>query len=167
MTIPDSVTNMLYSVFDGCTSLTTAVIGDSVDNLRSCLFRGCTSLSSVTVGGGVTVVGDLVFMGCTSLTSVTLPSGLTNVGVRVFEGCVKLASIGMEESLGGLYSSVDGVLMGVDAKMHLPTVLVAYPNAKGAVFSVPVGVLSIREYAFSCCTSLEQITFSDSVTSIG
>ena len=45
VTIPDSVTEIGGSAFEGCTSLTNIVIPDSVTEIDDSAFEGCTSLT--------------------------------------------------------------------------------------------------------------------------
>ena len=51
VTIPDSVTTIDGSAFEGCDSLTSVTIGNSVTSIGSYAFRDCTSLTSVTFEG--------------------------------------------------------------------------------------------------------------------
>jgi len=56
-------------------------------------FQGCNSLTSAIIPNGITNVGPVAFSNCTSLTSVTLPETLTNVGMGAFMGCTNLNNI--------------------------------------------------------------------------
>jgi hypothetical protein len=47
------------------------IIPDSVTTIGDSAFQGCTSLTSVTIPDSITSIGDWAFWGCTSLTSVT------------------------------------------------------------------------------------------------
>ena len=69
--IPNSVTSIRSSLFQGCTGLTSVTIPNSVTSIGSSAFQGCTNLTSVTIGDGVTSIGSSAFQGCTGLTSVT------------------------------------------------------------------------------------------------
>ncbi|WP_321437231.1 leucine-rich repeat domain-containing protein [uncultured Bacteroides sp.] len=60
------------------------------------------------------------------------------------------------------YSSVQGVLFSKDC-----TKLIAYPNAKTNIYTLPNSVTSIGNYAFDGCTELASIDIPNSVTSIG
>ena len=42
ITIPDSVTSIGYSAFEGCTGLTSITIPDSVTSIGNCAFLGCS-----------------------------------------------------------------------------------------------------------------------------
>ncbi len=68
--IPDSVTRIGISAFEGCRSLTSIMIGDSVTSIMSGAFIDCSSLTSITIPDSVTSIGDSAFYGCTSLKTI-------------------------------------------------------------------------------------------------
>ena len=70
LAIPDSVTSIGCSAFDGCTSLTSITIPDSVTSIGDRAFYGCYSLTSITIPNSVTSIGKWAFYECSSLTSV-------------------------------------------------------------------------------------------------
>ena len=83
--IPDSVIHYgkVYAVnyigssaFNGCTSLTSLVIGNSVTSIGSRAFLGCTSLTSIEIPNSVTYIGKYAFYGCTNLKTARVPNGL-------------------------------------------------------------------------------------------
>ena len=84
--IPDSVTEIGYGAFYGCTSLTSVVIPNSVTEIGWEAFYGCTSLTSVVIPDSVTEIGRNAFYGCTSLTSVVIPDSVTQIGWEAFAG---------------------------------------------------------------------------------
>ena len=55
--------------------LTEYVIPDGVTEIRTSAFEGCTSLQSVTIPDSVTKIGKAAFAGCTNLQIVTIPRG--------------------------------------------------------------------------------------------
>ena len=183
--IPDSVTSIGRYVFSGCESLTEIVIPDSVTSIGDCAFYDCKSLAEITIPDSVTEIGDSTFSGCTSLSKVDLPKNLTGIYSGVFSGCTSLAEITIPDSVISIdrsafsgctslaeitvspdnknYSSVDGVLFNKDGSE-----LIVYPKGNGrSAYTVPDGVTSISDSAFSGCTSLKEIVIPDSVTAIG
>ena len=77
-------------IFKNNTSITSVVIPNSVTSIGSSAFEGCTGLKSVTIPDSVTSIGYSAFSGCTSLTSVTIPDSVTSIGNDAFYRCTSL-----------------------------------------------------------------------------
>ena len=92
-TIPEGVTSIYESVFNGCSSLVSIVIPKGVTEIGSTAFYKCSSLTSIIIPEGVTYIGRSAFSGCSSLTSITIPEGVTNINDSVFYNCLSLSSI--------------------------------------------------------------------------
>ena len=115
--LPDSITTISDSAFDGCTvlasinlpeglttiegvafgstAITSIVIPASVQQIGDRAFFGCGKLKSVTIGQGSTVytIGYNVFALCSSLESIVIPSGVTRIGQEAFYLCKNLETI--------------------------------------------------------------------------
>ena len=159
--IPDSVTNIGWYVFEGCTNLTSITIPGSVTSIGDWAFYGCDSLTSVTLLDGVTTIGYQAFEFCDNLTSITIPSSVTSKGWYAFSYCTSLKSIHVDAA-NTAYTSENGVLFNKDK-----TELLQYPLGKTDVsYTIPDSVTSIAWEAFSGCTGLKSITIPGSVTVI-
>jgi GH24 family phage-related lysozyme (muramidase) len=76
------VRNIGSNAFARNPSLTAIIIPDSVTGIEDSAFEGC-GLTSVTMGSGLRSIGNNAFAD-NQLTSLTLPAGLANIGNGVF-----------------------------------------------------------------------------------
>jgi len=72
------------SAFASCTSLESIAIPEAVTVIEQSTFNGCKALSSVTMGNDVTSIGITAFYN-TSLTTIALPEALTTIGQSAFQ----------------------------------------------------------------------------------
>ena len=167
LTLPDAldghaVTAIGDYAFYECYKLTSATIPDSVTSIGDGAFCQCWYLTSVTIPDSVTSIGDWAFSFCHSLTSVTIPDSVTSIGANPFAHCSSLTLIAVSPDHPVL-AVIDGVLFSKADKR-----LVCYPYAfTASSYSVPQGVESIGDSAFSGCYELTSVAIPDSVTFIG
>ena len=81
--IPDGITTIEESVFDGCTSLTSVMLPASVNTIGLTAFRNCSSLETISMEG-VEFIAKYAFSGCDRLYSADLPS-VTTIDSYAFE----------------------------------------------------------------------------------
>ena len=159
--IPSSVTSIGHSAFLRCGGLNSVTIPGSVTSIGLGTFYLCGQLTDVTISPGVTSIGSRAFESCFRLSSITLPPSIVSISSSAFDDCLDLRSIDVEsENLD--YASVEGVLL--DAAR---STLVRCPEGKSGFYSIPKGVATIGDRAFSACGSLTNVDFPASITNIG
>ena len=97
VTIPQKVTSIGYSAFEGCTALDPLIINGPT-LIGEHAFTGCKSLTSLTLCPDIQTIGDYAF-DVTSLKTVTLPKNLTSIGKYAFACCSELESITIPEKV--------------------------------------------------------------------
>lgn len=121
-------------------------------------FRGNSNIIAFTelrYFTGLTSIPGWAFSECFNLWEIIIPDGVTSIGDAAFNRCSGL------KEFKGKFASVDGRCLVVDEK------LISFAQYGLTEYTIPDGVMSIGDYAFSDCDSLTSVTIPDSVTSIG
>lgn len=115
LSIPDGITSISESLFQGCGNITSLELADSVKSIGNHAFNNCVGLTSITIPSGITSIGDNAFISCDNLTTATLPTfaldyisknklqnvvinGGTSIDERAFYNCANLKSIEMNSA---------------------------------------------------------------------
>jgi hypothetical protein len=182
ITMPCSVTIIGNSAFAGCYRLQDVAIPDNVITLGNEAFASCYGLTNISIPGSVTIIGENAFAGCfgtttitigenvaiigsgafyaTNITSIIIPDNVITIGVSAFTACSRLREF-IVSAQSKNYDTIDGVLFNKDK-----SILIAYPNAKSSVYTIPESVSIINSCAFRLCNNLTDITIPDGVTII-
>ena len=83
LVIPNSVTEIGYSAFYGCSGLTSIEIPNSVTSIGGSAFYNCSGLTSVTIPNSVTSIGSSAFSN-TNLSTLIVGTGVLSFGTDAF-----------------------------------------------------------------------------------
>lgn len=157
VTFPNSLTSIGSFTFASCTSLTQISIPPAVKSISGFAFYNCSNLSSVAISESVTSIGEYAFAFC-DFASITIPKGIISIGGAAFSICENLSLINVDEQ-NEHFKSIDGNLFSKDG-----STLLQYAIAKTAsTFAIPNGVETIKKCAFRNCSSLTTVYMPDSL----
>lgn len=118
------------NAFRNCTGLYTANIPESVTYLGATAFEGCTRLGVCYMNESqIESIHASTFVGCSEMTQVTLPSTLTYIGEWAFHNCTNLITVQCEattppEVYSGAFDDTSNI------RLYVPSASVsAYQNS--------------------------------------
>ena len=125
-------------------------------------FSECFGLVEIEIPESVTTIEDHAFQSCRNLEYIHIPASVSYIGDGAFSAWTdNLKNITVDED-NQSYKSFEGNLYTKDGQ-----VFIRYAVANESTsFTVPEGVVTIGEGAFSCANNLESITLPGSVRTI-
>lgn len=165
--------------FSGCSGLTgEMVIPNSIVTIQDFAFNGCSGLTSVIIGNSVTSINYSSFQSCLGLTSITIPASVTFISCGAFNDCSNLSILeynaincGMSNNCWTHHwlsncSSLSSIIIGNDVQV-IPDSFVSGCSSLTSVF-IGNSVVSIGNNAFHNCSNLSgELIIPNSVTYIG
>ena len=86
ITIPQTVTSVGKSAFEGCGFMPITILGE-LKQVGEQAFDGCTKLTKISLGEGITEIAFRAFADCSGVTELTVPKSVTVIGEDAFSGC--------------------------------------------------------------------------------
>ncbi|MDE7378039.1 MAG: leucine-rich repeat domain-containing protein [Paraprevotella sp.] len=144
--IPESVTEIGPSAFEGCHALDNVIIPNGVTRIENSTFYECVSLSSIKMPS-VTEIGSSAFEGCRSMKRVQLYNVQT-IETSAFANCYRLYTVCLPKTLENINehafynsSSINRILMEGDVppSMNGDEIFSKVTQQVAATLYVPVG----------------------------
>lgn len=177
LTIPDTinslpVTTIDVSAFAHNATIETIMLPDSITQLSKSAFEGCTSLREIELGEGIEIIEQRSFASCVSLRSVCLPYWLKSVKKEAFEGCVSLVELYYYNAMKGGVSASSKSKRSTRESILPNGVEYIGPRAfKGCTsldsFYIPYKLRKISSQLFEDCTALAEVHVHNIVKTIG
>ena len=137
--IPETVKNIGFNAFMGCSGLQKVTLPDSLESINYTAFLDCTNLQEITLPNSLKFIGAGAFENCSSLQEITLPDSLEEIISDTFAGCSGLTSITIPEAVTrigwGAFSDCSGLTS----------------------ITIPEAVTNISYRAFSGCSGLSTV----------
>jgi len=169
--IPDSVTELEYSVFMGCSELTNVRLSNNIKKINFGVFNACSSLEQINIPSSVVSIGEFAFADCSSLSIVNMGDDVTVIEDSAFSGCKNLVSFDFPlklNRLGNYAFSYSGLINLVlpDTLTKLGTGVFQYCTELNDV-KLGDGIKGIPEETFINCTKLKSVEFGKNITYVG
>lgn len=167
----ENVTSIGELAFEYCKNLTNITIPSSVKTISYDAFSYCTGLTDITIPNSVTYIDTEAFQGCSNLTTITIPNSVTHIGDGAFSYCDNLTEIAIPNSVTSLGHGVFTDCKNLTS-ISLPASITSLSGTFHGCSSITDisfidSVSTIGTYAFGYCDGLTNITIPDSVTHIG
>lgn len=137
ITIPESVTIITGTAFEGCERLESIDMPDTVSRIESFAFLG-TRLSDIKLSANLTRIEGYTFEDC-FLSTIDIPDSVTYIGTSAFKNCTYLKRVDLPEKLEKIDDEAfSGCTRLVDIK-------------------IPKGVIELGKDAFAYTKCLEML----------
>ncbi|KAA6369431.1 MAG: putative Chitin binding protein, partial [Streblomastix strix] len=173
------ITTIANHAFKNVAALQTLTLSENVLTIGDEAFMDCFGLQNINFSNQLTSIGSKAFANCSGLTSIVLPNSLNYIGVGAFKSTTYLENIAIPfvGSQRGIYSDVHfadifGGLSSVPSSLThvainggtiIPTD--SFSNLTNLTeVVIHIGVTHVESYAFRNCSSLQTISFPNSVT---
>ena len=166
ISIPSSVTDILWSSFNGCTKLVNVDIPDDsqIKIIDQWAFNGCSMLKGLNIPQGVTTIRSEAFKGCSSL-DMTLPSDLTTIGTSAFANCGITEAVipsGVESISMGAFTGCQSLKTVTIQEGTLRTEFDSFYNCQALItVYIPSSLDTLGESTFNYNINLRTVTFAD------
>lgn len=100
--IPEGVTKIGASAFNGAINLTSIDIPEGITSIGDSAFYGCLALANVGLPDGITSIDVFAFAYCKPLEAIEIPNSVKSIGENCFQGCTALETITINKPEGSI-----------------------------------------------------------------
>ena len=102
LTIPEGITTIKPSAFNGCQSIKAASFPSGVTTIGEAAFMNCRNMKEVSLSDTVTEISRWAFWGCERIESLVIPNSVINIEVGAFGNCTGLKNLVIGDGLSEL-----------------------------------------------------------------
>ncbi|MBE6741166.1 MAG: fibronectin type III domain-containing protein [Ruminococcaceae bacterium] len=166
--IPDTVTEIYYRAFCGCTKLKSIEIPKSVQNIGGEVFMDCSNLEQVNLPKGLKAISYGLFENCKKLKSIEIPNTVELINARAFFECDSFTSLTIPDSVTKIHAAVWGCdkLKSVKLSKNLTEMNRTFKDCTSLKKIEVPGKVEKVEALCEGCTALETVKIPASVKSI-
>ena len=100
-----TVTQIGYSAFRNCASLTSVTMPNTIQTIGNYAFYHCDALTAVDIPNSVTTIGNNAFWLCLSLEEAIIPNSVTTIGSMAFRNCTAMKRVVIGENVTSIGST--------------------------------------------------------------
>ena len=196
VTIPNGVTTIGFSAFNGCIKLEKIKFSSNLDTVCENAFNNTKWFNNqsnglvyvgkvaykykgdmprntkITVKSDTVSISESAFKDCANLTAILIPSSVKHIDKYAFYNCQGLTKLNFNDGIERIENDAFGScekLTSVNFSETLKSIgAFAFVECKKlSEITIPQSVTSVGEYAFSGCENLASVTVSDDLPYVG
>ena len=196
VTIPNGVTTIGFSAFNGCIKLERIKFSSNLDTVCENAFNNTKWFNNqpnglvyvgkvaykykgdmprntkITVKSDTVSISESAFKDCANLTAILIPSSVKHIDKYAFYNCQGLTKLNFNDGIERIENDAFGScekLTSVNFSETLKSIgAFAFVECKKlSKITIPRSVASVGEYAFSGCENLASVTVSDDLPYVG
>ena len=196
VTIPNGVTTIGFSAFNGCVKLEKIKFSSNLDTVCENAFNNTKWFNNqsnglvyvgkvaykykgdmprntkITVKSDIVSISESAFKDCANLTAILIPSSVKHIDKYAFYNCQGLTKLNFNDGIERIENDAFGScekLTSVNFSETLKSIgAFAFVECKKlSEITIPQSVTSVGEYAFSGCENLASVTVSDDLPYVG
>ena len=196
VTIPNGVTTIGFSAFNGCIKLERIKFSSNLDTVCENAFNNTKWFNNqpnglvyvgkvaykykgdmprntkITVKSDTVSISESAFKDCANLTAILIPSSVKHIDKYAFYNCQGLTKLNFNDGIERIENDAFGScekLTSVNLSETLKSIgAFAFVECKKlSEITIPQSVTSVGEYAFSGCENLASVTVSDDLPYVG